>query len=225
MFTKWWRRQRQTIRSEWATVGPYQIHWEDVGGEKLIFQKWRLLLVCDLHGSGNGGKARKPKCRSKKEKKKSCQETVSSLDAISLELRVVIEQGGNAFSVCTGRRKELKGKCRILKQRCVGEEGDLYIKLVKTVAAGRALCRSGTYIKSRGASTRWADAVINHGAGFDSSVAQAVWKMDSIYCRGCLRGFARQPSISQLSPKEGAKRTRISFHHLPRQVVWFSVAQ
>lgn len=26
------------------------------GGEgKLIFQKWRLLLVCDLHGSGNGG--------------------------------------------------------------------------------------------------------------------------------------------------------------------------
>lgn len=64
---------------------------------------------------------------------------MSSPDAISLELQVVIEQGGNAFSVCTGRGKELKGKCRIPKQRCVGGEGDLYIKLVKTVAAGRAL--------------------------------------------------------------------------------------
>lgn len=162
---------------------------------------------------------------SQQKKKKKVTGNVSSLDAISLELQVVVEQGGNAFSVCTGRRKELKGKCRILKPRCVGEDGDLYIKRVKTVAAGRTLCRSGTYIKSRGASTCRADAVINHGAGFDSSVAEAVWKMDSIYRRGCLRGFARQPSISQLSPKEGAKRASISFHHLPRQVSWFSVAQ
>lgn len=139
MFTKWWRRQRQTIRASerlWVPTRSAGRRWR--GGAEINISEvaaspcMRLARKRQPRGR-RGGKENEASQQKKKKKTKSAG-NVSSPDAISLE------QGGNAFSVCTGRGKELKGKCRILKQKCAGEEGDLYIKLVKAVAAGRALC-------------------------------------------------------------------------------------
>lgn len=156
-------------------------------------------------------------------KKKSHQEMCRARTQFLLSRAVM------RFLFALGEGKNLKGnagfRSRSVLERRVIYTSNLSKQWLRVERSDWTRFRSGTYIKSRGASTRWADAVINHGAGFDSSVAQAVWKMDSIYRGGCLRGFGRQPSISRLSPKEGTKRERISFHHLPRQVPWFSVAQ
>lgn len=158
-----------------------------------------------------------------KKEKKSRQEVCRAWTQFLLSRPVM------RFLFALGEGKNLKGnagfRSRSVLERKVIYTSHLSKQWLRVELSAWTLRRSGTYIKSRGASARWADAVINHGAGFDSSVAQAVWKMDSIYRRGCLRGFGRQPSISRLSPKEGTKRKRISFHHLPRQVAWFSVAQ
>lgn len=138
-------------------MGPHRVHGEDEGeGGKLIFHKWRLLLASDSHGSGNrgwgvGGESQETKVSQQKKKKKSCWENVSSLDAISLELQVAGEQGGNAFSVCAGRAERILREMRIPMQRCVGVviyTSNLSKQWLRVELSARTLCWWGTYIRA-----------------------------------------------------------------------------
>lgn len=85
---------------------------------------------------------------------------------------------------------------------------------------------AGRYVRT-GRTPLSPNVVINHRANVDSSsVVEAVWKMDSIYCQSCLRGLWEATIHLLAILKRRSHCTGISFNHLPEtggKVRWHTI--